>query len=96
MEVRAVPSISTETTIEKLRIIFSTHRIQEQLVSDNGSGFTSQKFSLFMKKNGMKHTLTSPYHHSSNSLAECAIQTFKNGIRKLGGEVKNRISSFFI
>ena len=34
MEVHVVPSTSTEATIEKLRIIFGTHGIPEQLVSD--------------------------------------------------------------
>ena len=92
MEVHIVPSTSTEATIEKLRIIFGTHGIPEQLVSDNGSGFTSREFSLFMERNGIKHILTSPYHPSSNGLAERAVQTFKNGIKKLEGDVQERIS----
>ena len=57
-------STSTEAAIKKLRTIFSTHGIPEQLLSDNGSGFASQEFLLFMKKNGIKHTLTSLYHPS--------------------------------
>ena len=73
MEVHVVSSTSTEATIEKLRIIFATHGILEQLVSDNGSGFTSQEFSLFTERNRIKHILTSPYHLSSNGLAECAV-----------------------
>ena len=52
MEVRVDPSTSTEATTEKLRIIFSTHGIPDQLVLDNGSGITSQEFSLFMKRLG--------------------------------------------
>ena len=48
MEVHVVLSTSTEATIKKLRIIFSIHGIPDQLVSDNGSGFTSQEFSLFI------------------------------------------------
>ena len=87
-EVHVVPSTSTEATIEKLRIILSTHGIPDQLVSDNGSRFASQEFSLFMKMNGIKHTLTSPYHPNSNGLAECDVQTFKKGIRKLEGDVE--------
>ena len=94
MEVHVVPSTSTKATYEKLRIIFATHGIPEKLVSDNGSGFTSQKYLLFMERNGIKHILTSPYHLSSNGLAERAVQTFKNGIRKLEGDVQERISRF--
>ena len=76
MDVHVVPSTSTEATIEKLRIILSTHGIPDQFVSDNGSGLTSQEFLLLVKMNGIKHTLTSPYNPSSNVLTECVVQTF--------------------
>ena len=88
MVVHVVPSTSTEATIEKLRIIFATHGIPEQLVLDNGFGFNSHECSLFMERNRILHILTSPYHPSSNSLAESAVHTFKNGIRKLEGDVQ--------
>ena len=48
-----------------------------QLVSDNGTAFTSHAFQSYMKRNGIKHILTSPYHSSSLSLAERAVQTPK-------------------
>ena len=66
MEVHTVLSTSAENTITKLRTIFATHGVPEQLVSDNGSGFTSAEFRQFMNHNGIKHTLVSPYHPASN------------------------------
>ena len=55
MEVEPVESATTTTTMEKLRKIFSTHGIPEKLVSDNGSVFTSQEFTDFVKSNGIDH-----------------------------------------
>ena len=76
MEVEPVESATTKTTVEKLRKIFSTHGI-EKVVSDNGSVFTSQEFTDFVKSNGIDHIKTAPYHPSSNRLSERAVQILK-------------------
>ena len=65
IEVEVMSSITSEATIEKLRDMFARHGIPQQLVSDNGSQFTSQEFSDFTKRNGIKHTLVAPYHPRS-------------------------------
>ena len=94
MEVHIVPSTSAEATFAKLRNIFATFGLPEQLVSDNGSSFTSTEFQKFLMENGVKQTLTSPYHPSSNGLAERAVQTFKNAVKKLDGPIEVRLSKF--
>ena len=60
--------------------IFSTHGILEKLVSDNGSVFTSQEFTDFVKLNGIVYIKAAPYHPSSNGLAERAGQVLKKGL----------------
>ena len=47
-------------TIEVLRSIFSRNGIPAQIVSDNGSQFSSDEFATFMKRNGIKHFKSAP------------------------------------
>ncbi|XP_041379380.1 uncharacterized protein K02A2.6-like [Gigantopelta aegis] len=54
IEVHIVPSTSAASTIAKLRHIFATFGLPEQIVSDNGSGFTSVEFQQFLAANGIK------------------------------------------
>ena len=71
-----------------------THGIPEQIVSDNGAGFTSEEFKQFTRRNGIKHIFTPPYHPSSNGLARWAVQTIKHGTVKLQGPIENRLTQF--
>lgn len=77
-------NINTETTIEKCRDIFTTFGLPQVLVSDNGRTFISNEFQFFLKQNGIFHKCTAPYNPATNWLAERFIQTFKQGLRKLG------------
>ena len=88
-----VPSTSAEATISKLCLIFSTFGLPDQLVSDNGTGFTSAEFRTFLSANGIRQILTSPYHSSSNGLAERA-KTFKQSVTKLEGSMEERLTKF--
>ena len=95
MEVYPTSSSTSSTTIEKLRQSFCYLGLPEILVTDNGSTFTSDEFEEFMKRNGVRHIKTSPYHPASNGLAERAVQTFKAGLRKLKeGTLETRVSRF--
>ena len=95
MEVSIVNSATTATTIEKLRAMFATHGLPRTVVSDNGSVFTSSDFEQFMLRNGIRHIRTAPYHPASNGLAERAIQTLKEGLKKLtSGCLETKLSRF--
>ena len=64
LEVHIVPSTSSQATISVLSSIFTTHGCPEQLVSDNGSSFTSFQFKSFLASLGVlgvQHIQTSPY-----------------------------------
>ena len=75
--------------------MFATHGLPRVIVSDNGSVFTSNEFQEFMTKNGVRHIRTAPYHPASNSLAERAVQTLKEGLKKLSsGDLETRLFRF--
>ena len=93
LEVVPVSTPSSQQAIKALRHIFSTHGLPEVLVADNGSAFTSMDFATFVKRNGFRHIRCAPYHPASNinGLAERAVQTFKEAMKKMvteggGGE----------
>ena len=95
LEVVPVPSTSSQATIATLRTIFSTHGQPELLVSDNGTAYTSAEFGNFMKRNGIRHVTSAPYHPASNGLAEGAVQRFKAGLKKFTDtDLQTRLARF--
>ncbi|KAK7095401.1 hypothetical protein V1264_006813 [Littorina saxatilis] len=93
MDAYPMNSSTSAATIEKLRQSFAIHGLPETLVSDNGPCFTSEEFEEFMHRNGIKHIKSAPYHPSTNGLAERAVQTLKQGLRKMkSGSIETRVS----
>jgi hypothetical protein len=73
VEAIVVKDTEADTTIDTLNGIFATFGFPEEIVSDNGPQFTSEKFAVFCHENNVKHTLTPPYHSQSNGSAERAV-----------------------
>ena len=74
--------ITSESTINALRTIFAQHGLPEQIVTDNGTNFTSEEFKMFCQLNGIKHKLTEPYNPQKNGEAERFVQTLKRSLGK--------------
>lgn len=95
LDIHPMSAATSTSTIGKLREMFATHGLPETIVSDNGSVFTSTEFQQFVKKNGITHCTTAPYHPATNGLAERAVQTFKQAMKKQGtGPVETRLARF--
>ena len=70
-----------------------SYSLPNQLVTENGSQFTSQEFAHFCQENGIHYIHTSPYHPSYNGAIECFVQTFKRSMKaseKEGRSVEDR------
>ena len=80
-----IPSWSptSDKTIEKLQTVFANFVLPEQIVTDNGSAFTSKEFETFLQQNGIQQIRTAHYHPASNRQAERTVQTFKTTLKKM-------------
>ena len=74
------PLTSTKS-IQALRTIFAKWGLPEQIVSDNGSQFTSTEFQKFCKVNGVKHIPVAAYHPRSNGEAERFVKSLKHALK---------------
>ena len=80
-EVVVMPSTTSTKTTEALESVFAKYGLPEQLVSDNGPQFTSQEFIQFTRQHGIRHIRSTPYHPSTNGLAERFVLTFKSAMK---------------
>jgi len=93
MEIVLMKSTTSEKTVDVLRELFSRYGLCREIVSDNGPQFISQVFQDFVSSNGVKHTLTPPYHPASNGSAERAVQTLKNALKRHALEKQPGVST---
>ena len=81
LEIERMTTTTSAKTIEALQNLFARYGLPAQLVSDNGPQFTSEEFQQFLKRNGIKHITSAPYHPATNGLAERCVQSFKNAMK---------------
>ena len=81
LEIEKMTSTTSEKTFEVLHKLFARYGIPAQLVSNNGSQFTSEESQQFLKRNGIKHITSAPYHPASNGLAERGVGSFKSAMK---------------
>ena len=80
-------------------MIFATHSLHTTIVTDSGPTFISHEFRDFLKECGILHVTSTPYHPATstpyhpatNGLAERGVQTLKQGLQKLEGNMQDRL-----
>ena len=84
-----VDSIPTRTNdhpvVNKLIVnnIFSRFSCPRAIISDVGSHFTNSHFRSLLKKYGVHHRVTTPYHPQANGQVEVSNREFKNILKKI-------------
>ena len=83
-----------------MRSIFARYGLPNQVVNDNGPPFQSAEYEEFLQQNGIQRILVSPYHPSSNGLAERFVQTFKYALESSASDpscsLQQRIYNFLL
>ncbi|XP_015118224.1 uncharacterized protein K02A2.6-like [Diachasma alloeum] len=83
IDVKAMKDITSRRTILAMSEYFATWGFPNVLVSDNGPSLISEEFESFLKRNGILHVKTAPYHPASNGAAENVVKTFKRQFKLL-------------
>ena len=85
---------TTSNIVSKIRDCIVRFGIPDQIVSDNGTQYTSQEFQDFCKSNGIRHTTSSVYHPRSNGEAERFVKTFKKSMHGAKSEWELTLQRF--
>ena len=86
IEAHIMNSTTSFSTVNKLREMFAKHGLPEVIVSDNAANFVGEEFETFMRRNGIVHVTSAPFHPSLNGLGERAVQTLTFVIVKTEGD----------
>ncbi|KAF9758242.1 Transposon Tf2-6 polyprotein, partial [Nosema granulosis] len=81
-EIIPTSSISAKMMIKLLtKTWFSSYGIPKEIISDQGKQFIANEFKHFLRSQNIKHTLSSIYNPTGNSVVERVNQTIGNVLR---------------
>jgi len=86
IEVFPTSSTTASAIIQALRFLFATHGLPEEVVLDNDPNIVAQETNEFLKSNGIRNCLSSPYHSASDGEVEEAVRTFKESMKTMKDE----------
>ena len=86
IEVFPMSSITATATIRTFHFLCATHGLPEETISDNSPQFVAQEMKDFLKSNGIRQCLSSPYNPASSGEAKRAVRTFKEAMTMLENE----------
>lgn len=88
-EICFTTSISSSTIINFLAEVFAREGLPDEIVSDNGTQFTSSEFEAYLHVKGIKHIKSSLYYPQANGQVERVNRVLKGFIQCAIAEKKN-------
>jgi hypothetical protein len=82
IETTPISDSASHGVIQHLKAIFARHGLPEQLFSDNGPQFASERFRQFSNDYCFTHVTSSPRYPQGNGEVERAVATIKNLFEK--------------
>lgn len=79
---RLTGSTSSKCVIDVLKSQFARHGLPDIVFSDNGPQFSAAEFKQFAGDYGFTHITSSPHYPQSNGMAERAVQSIKQLLKK--------------
>ncbi|CAM8957907.1 unnamed protein product [Rhodiola kirilowii] len=87
VEAIASPSCDAKVVIKMFKkIIFPRFGVPRAVISDNGSHFKEKRFESMLKKHGIFHRCSTPYHPQANGQVEVSNREIKNILSKTVGK----------
>ncbi|CAM8948676.1 unnamed protein product [Rhodiola kirilowii] len=87
VEAIASPSCDAKVVIRMFKkIIFPRFGMPKAVISDNGSHFKEKRFESMLKKFGIFHRCSTPYHPQANGQVEVSNREIKNILSKTVGK----------
>ncbi|CAM8906093.1 unnamed protein product [Rhodiola kirilowii] len=87
VEAIASPSCDAKVVIKMfMKIIFPRFGVPRAVISDNGSHFKEKRFESMLKKHGIFHRFSTPYHPQANGQVEVSNREIKNILTKTVGK----------